>query len=45
MPARSRHQSTAEFTVIAIAAAGGTVVIVTAAASAIAADIQGDGLR
>ena len=34
---------TAEFTVIAIAAAGGGTAVVTAAASATGADVQGDG--
>jgi hypothetical protein len=43
MPAHSQHLSTAECTVIAIAAAGGGTAVVTAAASATGAEVQGDG--
>jgi hypothetical protein len=39
MPAHSQHLSTAEFTVIAIAAAGGGTAVVTAAASATGAEV------
>jgi hypothetical protein len=39
MRAHSQHPSTAEFTVIAIAAAGGGTAVATAAASATGADI------
>lgn len=45
MQARSPRLSTAESTIIAIAAAGGGTAVVTAAASATGADIQRDGSR